>query len=324
MIVFLVPPGEEEVVTMDELTVAKISRCRLRGDAVSKICFLWDDPILTELHNIDIDIGQVTLEQTTELLDRWDKAKEALDKYTEAVTRCAVLEGKEDYDPDDEHMAELEGMEDDLDQLNYEIQDLRMMVREEESTRARAEANAHEEPGNIVAKPPHPMEKGITLDEMETWSSTWEDYYQVTKLEKEIPALQKPNLKSHLSVEHVLGIGPDSTKTCDKILGDLCNQSLDDRILIIKIMTGLSDHESREELLDRVSTPELEEANGAMRLHEDPAWTWMVKLYSRSVIVTVFDRGKSPQEDTGRSPREDFDMTKHDMTNCCLVGWREG
>ena len=111
--------------------------------------------------------------------------------------------------------------------------------------------------------------------------------------------IQKPNFKSYLSVEHVLGIGPDSTKTCDKILGDLCNQSLDDRILIIKIMTGLSDHESREELLDRVSTPELEEANGAMRLHEDPAWTWMVKLYSRSVIVTVFDRGKSPQEAEG-------------------------
>ena len=189
MVVFLVPPGEEEVVTMSDLTVAKISRCQLRGDAVSKICFLWDDPILTELQNIDI--GQVTLEQTTELLDRWDKAKEALDKYTEAVIRCAVLEGKEDYHPDDEHMAELEGMEDDLDQLNYEIQDLRMMVREEESTRARAEANAHEEPGNIVAKPPHPMEKGITLDEMETWSSTWEDYYQMTKLEKEIPAIQR-------------------------------------------------------------------------------------------------------------------------------------
>ena len=167
------------------------------------------------------------------------------------------------------------------------------------------------------------MEKVVTFEELETWSSTWEDYYQVTKLEKEIPALQKPNFKSYLSVEHVLGIGPDSTKTCDKILGDLCNQSLDDRILSIKIMTGLSDHESREELLDRVSTPELEEANGAMRLHEDPAWTWMVKLYSRSVIVTVFDRGKSPQEDTGRSPREDFDMTKHDMANCCLVGWRE-
>ena len=305
---------------MDELTVAKICRCRLRGDAVKWICFLDDD--LTDLQ--DIDTPQITTEQKTKLLARVDKARIALDKYTEAVIQCMVLEGKEDYDPDDEHMVELGELEDDLDQLNVEIRFLKPRVEEEESARARAEASAQrrqdEEP---VAKPPL-MEKGITLDEMETWSSTWEDYYQVTKLEKEIPALQKPNLKSHLSVEHVLGIGPDSTKTCDKILGDLCNQSLDDRILIIKIMTGLSDHESREELLDRVSTPELDEANGAMRLHEDPAWTWMVKLYSRSVIVTVFDRGKSPGEDTEWSPREDFDMTKHDMTNCCLVGWREG
>ena len=39
LVVFLVPPGEEEVVTMSDLTVAKISRCRLRRDAVSKICF---------------------------------------------------------------------------------------------------------------------------------------------------------------------------------------------------------------------------------------------------------------------------------------------
>ena len=153
------------------------------------------------------------------------------------------------------------------------------------------------------------MEKGITLDEMETWSSTWEDYFKVAKLEKEVPAIQRPNFKSHLPqeirdvVEHVLGIGPNSTK------------KLDDRLLT-KIMAELSDHENWKELL--------EEANGVKGQHEDLTWTWIVGLYSRSVIVTVFDRGKSPQEDTGRSPREDFDMTKHDMTNCCLVGWREG
>ena len=304
---------------MDELTGAKILRGLLKGSAEEKIHILVEN--LVKFHNVDT--GQVTIEQITELQARLDEAKEAFDKYTEAVDRCQALEFGE-YDPEDEHMIEWIDMEDDLFKLDIKLQVLKARVGEEKSTRVRTEANAHEKPGNIVAKSPPQMEKGITLDEMETWSNTWEDYYQVAKLEKEIPALQKPNLKSHLSVEHVLGIGPDSTKTCDKILGDLCNQSLDDRILSIKIMTGLSDHESREELLDRVSTPELEEANGAMRLHEDPAWTWMVKLYSRSVIVTVFDRGKSPQEDTGRSPREDFDMTKHDMTNCCLVGWREG
>ena len=169
---------------------------------------------------------------------------------------------------------------------------------------------------HVVAKPPPQMEEGITIEE--TLSSTWEDYYQVTKLEKEIPGTQRSNFKGHLSqemhgvVEHVLGIGPKSTK------------KLDDR-LFTKIMAGFSDQENREELLDRVKTPELDEANGAMWRHEDPAWTWMVKLFSRSVVVTVFDRGKSPQEDTGGSPREDFDMTKYDdMTKCYLVGWREG
>ena len=308
---------------MDELIGAYISESRLKRSALRKIYILAEN--FVKFHNVDP--GQVTMEQITELQARLDEAMEAFDKYDAAVLQCLVLEGKEEYDPDDEHMVELGNVEDDLAKLRMKVRVLEEMVKEEESTRVREEANTHEEPGNLgreVAKPPPSMEKGFTIDLRETWSSTWEDYYQVTKLEKEIPALQKPNFRGHLSVEHVLGIGPDSTKTCDKILGDLCNQSLDDRILIIKIMTGLSDHESREELLDRVSTPELEEANGAMRLHEDPAWTWMVKLYSRSVIVTVFDRGKSPQEDTGRSPREDFDMTKHDMTNCCLVGWREG
>ena len=42
--------------------------------------------------------------------------------------------------------------------------------------------------GRVVAKPPPPMEKGITLEELETWSSPWEDYYQMTKLEKEVPS----------------------------------------------------------------------------------------------------------------------------------------
>ena len=199
---------------MSDLTVAKISRCRLRGDAVSKICFLDDD--LTGLQ--DIGLPQITTEQKTELLARVDKARIALDKYTEAVIQCMVLEGKEDYDPDDEYMVELNDLEYDLDELGHEIRFLKPRVEEEKSARARAEASAQtkqdEEP---VAKPPL-MEKGITLDEMETWSSTWEDYYKVAKLEKEVPAIQRSNFESHLSqvirdvVGHVLGTGPDSTK----------------------------------------------------------------------------------------------------------------
>ena len=280
---------------MDELTGAKILRALLKGSAEEKIYIL-----AVKFQNVDT--GQVTIEQTTELQARLDEAKEAFDKYTEAVDRCQALEFG-DYNPDDEHMIELRDVEDDLDNLNIKVQVLKARVREEKST---AEANAHEEPGNMgheVAKPP-PL-----IEEIEAWSSTWEDHYLVTKLEEEIPALQRPNFESHLSqemhgvVEHELDIGHNSTK------------KLDDRLLT-KIMAELSDHENWKELL--------EEANGVKGQHEDLTWTWIVGLYSRSVIVTVFDRGKSPQEDTGRSPREDFDMTKHDLTDCCLVGWREG
>ena len=181
---------------MSDLTVAKISRGRMKGSA-EKIQILKE--AFSRIQ--DIDTGQVNTEQTTELQARLEKAKEALDRYTEAVIRCLVLEGKEEYDPDDEHMVEVGDVEDDLDKLDTKVRVLKARVREK-STRARAEANAHEEPGNmgrVVAKPPPHMKKGITLEELETWSSPWDDYYLVTKLEKEIPALQRPNIRGHLS-----------------------------------------------------------------------------------------------------------------------------
>ena len=295
---------------MSELTGAKISRGMLRGTAERKIQLLKE--ALGKLQKIDT--GQVTLEQTTELQDRLDTSKVSLDKYIDAVVRCQALQGE--HDPKDEHLVTQDELEDNLDSLGYKIHALMARVEEEQAARTRAEASAqgrtHEQQGNmgrVVAKPPPPMEKDITLDELETWSSTWEDYYQVTKLEKEIPALQRANFKSHLSqemrgvVEHVLGIGHDSTKTCVEILkdikahirsnrniqidkvsfekrtqkqgesfddylvairkmarnADLCNECLDDRLLT-KIMAGLSDQETREELLAKVPTPKLEEA----------------------------------------------------------------
>ena len=278
---------------MSESTVAKISRTLrkwYKGLTERNIHILGEN--LAKFQNIDTD--QVTLEQTTVLQSALDTAREALEKYDAAVIRCVVLEGKEEYDPDDEHWVEFGDVEDDLDKLSIKVQVLKARVREEESARATAEASVQgrqdEEP---VAKPPHPMEKGFTLEEMETWSSTWEDYYQVTKLEKEIPALQRDNFNRHLSqemcgvVEHALGIGPDSTK------------KLDDRFLT-KIMAGLSDQENREELLASVSAHKLEEANGVRRQRGDRALIW-----------TVFDRGKSLRESTGRNPQEAFDMTKH-------------
>ena len=129
---------------MDELTVAKILRGLLKGSAEEKIHILGEN--FAKFQNIDI--GLVTQEQTTELQDRLDEATEALDMYTEAVIQCAVLEGKEDYDPDDEHMVELGDVGNDLDELDMKVWRLNARVREEESTRIRAEANAHEESGN--------------------------------------------------------------------------------------------------------------------------------------------------------------------------------
>ena len=262
-----------------------------------------------------IDTGQVTLEQTTELQSALDKTRGTLDKYTEAVDRCQALEGGE-HDPKNKHVIEQMEMEDELDTLEYKIEALKARVKEERNAKVRAEASTqgrtHEQQGNmgrVVAKPPPPMEKDITLDELETWSSTWDDYYQVTKLEKEVPTIQRANLKSHLSqemravVEHVLEIGQNSTMTCAEIIqeikayirsnrniqidkvsfekrtqkqgesfndylvairkmarnADLCKHCLDDRLLT-KIMAGVSDQETREELLARVPTPKLEEA----------------------------------------------------------------
>ena len=121
---------------MDELTGAKILRGLLKGSAEEKIYILAEN--LVKFQNIDT--GQVTIEQATELQTRLDETKEAFDKYTEAVDRCQAMEFGE-YNPDDEHLVEREDMEDDLFELNYKIQALKARVEEEKSARARAEAS---------------------------------------------------------------------------------------------------------------------------------------------------------------------------------------
>ena len=81
--------------------------------------------------------------------------------------------------------------------------------------------------GRVPAKPLPLLEKDISMEEFETWSSTWKNYYLVTKLEKEAHITQRGNLKSHMSqekrwiIEHVLGIGEDTTKSCEDILKDI-------------------------------------------------------------------------------------------------------
>ena len=81
--------------------------------------------------------------------------------------------------------------------------------------------------GRVTAKPPPILEKDVTLDGFETWHNTWKDYFSVTKLEKEASSTQRAHLKSHLSqemrgiVEHVLGIGEETTKSCKDILKEI-------------------------------------------------------------------------------------------------------
>ena len=159
---------------MPELLGAKISRGRLKGTAEMKIHLLKEG--FTRLQNIDT--SQVTIEHLAELQSALNKARDALEKYIAAVDRCMMLEGKE-HDPENEHVVEQMEREDELDTLEYKIEALKARVKEERNARVRAEANAEgrtpEQPGNrgrVVAKPPPPMEKGITLDELETWSST--------------------------------------------------------------------------------------------------------------------------------------------------------
>ena len=72
---------------MDELTGAKILRGLLKGSAEEKIYILAEN--LVKFQNVDT--GQVTIEQITELQERLDEAKEAFDKFTEAVDRCQAL-----------------------------------------------------------------------------------------------------------------------------------------------------------------------------------------------------------------------------------------
>ena len=212
-----------------ELTGARISRGLLKGSVEKKIQI--SKKTLAKVQSIDT--GQVSLEQTTEIQASLDKAKEALDKYTEAVVRCLALEGGE-HNPEEEYVVFQGELEDDLDNLDYKVQAIKARVKEEKAARARAEATAngrtHDQPGNsgrVTAKPPPQLPKDISLEEFDTWTHTWGDYFAVTKLEKEPNSLQRANLMSHMSqemravVEHILGIGDDSTKSCPDIIKEI-------------------------------------------------------------------------------------------------------
>ena len=66
---------------MDELIGAYVSESRLKRSALKKIYILAEN--LVKFHNVDT--GQVTMEQITELQARLDEAMEAFDKYDAAV-----------------------------------------------------------------------------------------------------------------------------------------------------------------------------------------------------------------------------------------------
>ena len=188
---------------MAELIGAKISRGRLRGTAEKKLQLLKETFARTK----NLDTGQVSLEQTTGLQATLEKAKEALDKYTEAIDRCQALKGGE-HDPEDEHVIAQGELEDKIDNLDFKVQALKARVKEEKAAKDRAEATArgrtHDQHGNmgrVTAKPPPPLSKDVSLEEFDVWTHTWNDYFAVTKLEKEPPSLQRANLMSHMTQE---------------------------------------------------------------------------------------------------------------------------
>ena len=211
-----------------ELKGAKISRGTRRTKAGRGLDSL--QAMLRKLE--DKEAGQVTISEIEALTITTSKAEEYLEKYEESINKCVLFEGKEE-DPEGEHTMECEEMSDKMDTLRNNVAGLKARVKEEKNARARQEAIEQgrvEEQGNkgrVTAKPPPLLDKNVTLDCFEIWSSTWEDYYTVTKLEKESRDTQRANLKSYLTqdmrgiVEHVLGIDAKSTKSCNEILKDI-------------------------------------------------------------------------------------------------------
>ena len=223
--------ASEEVKMPDsqELKGAKISRGKLRTKAGRGLDSL--QAMLRKLE--DKEAGQVTISETAELTGVMSEAKEYLEKYEESINRCMLLEGKEE-DIEGEHSMESEDMLDKLDSLRNNARGLLARVKEEKSARERREATERGEAnaqsgntGRVTAKPPPLLAKDVTLDGLETWISTWNDYYKVTKLDKEVNSTQRANLMSYLSqemrgiVEYVLNIGENTTKNCEEILKDI-------------------------------------------------------------------------------------------------------
>ena len=207
---------------------AKISRGRMRGSANKKLATL--QVMFGKLEAMDA--RQVTILETEALKQTLRQAEESLKGYEEAIDRCLLIEDKE-LDPGDEHAIESEEISDKLDTLRNKTAGFLARIKEEQNVRTRennAQGGTQTQAGNmgrVTAKPPPYLGKDVSLDEFETWLSTWRDYYSVTKLDKEANSTQRANLKSYLTqemrgiVEYVLGIGEDTTKSCEEILKDI-------------------------------------------------------------------------------------------------------
>ena len=108
-------------------------------------------------------------------------------------------------------------------------------IRKEANARARADreaqGNAEAQTGNkakVTAKPTLLLARDVSMDNLNMWISTCNDYYRVTKLEEEANHTQRTNLMSHFPkemrgiVEHVLGIHPEeTTKSCAEIVNEI-------------------------------------------------------------------------------------------------------
>ena len=212
-----------------ELAGAKISRTHWRGRANKSLETLQVMYARMEAK----DTSQVSVADTAALEGAVEGAKDMLEKYYEAINKCLLVEDKEE-DPENEHAIESQDISDRIEALKFKVMGILARIKEEQRARIRAEAaqqgGTHGQSGNVgrvTAKPPPLLDKDVSLDEYETWLNTWNDYYSVTKLEKEANFTQRANLKSYFSqemrgiVEHVLGIGEDTTKSCEEILKEI-------------------------------------------------------------------------------------------------------
>ena len=123
---------------MAELKGAKISRGKLRNNAQRNFGLLKE---MLAKYGASKE-GQVSVSDISVLQGALKRTKESIEKYDTAITRCMVLEDK-DEDPDNEHVVLGEELEQEMDDVQFKIDALVAQVKEEHKV-AKARADADE------------------------------------------------------------------------------------------------------------------------------------------------------------------------------------